>query len=240
MYTFLSIVYVLVCLFLVFVVLLQPGRGGGMGASFGGGSSQTVFGASGAGNFLTRLTTVSATLFMVLSVVLAYMSSSSDKSLEQASAAAKVKQAAKALLDAKAKTGDKSDKPAIEMVGPASGAPIQLEEVSPGDLPGAAPVEPVVAPEAPAAPVPAPTEAKPAVAPKVAPVKPAAGKPAIVTPEPKREARPAPAAPAPEAKPEAAAPAEAAPAPAAPAPAAPAPAPAAPAPAEAPAAPATP
>jgi preprotein translocase subunit SecG len=95
MYTFLSIVYVLVCLFLILVVLLQPGRGG-VGGAFGGGSSQTVFGGSGAGNFLTRLTSVSAALFMILSATLAYMSSSSDKSLEAATQAARAKAAQKA------------------------------------------------------------------------------------------------------------------------------------------------
>ncbi len=97
MYTFLSIVYVLVCLFLILVVLLQPGRGG-VGGAFGGGSSQTVFGGSGAGNFLTRLTSISAALFMVLSATLAYMSSSSDKSLEAATQAARAKAAQKAKL----------------------------------------------------------------------------------------------------------------------------------------------
>ena len=93
MYTFLSILYVLVCLFLILVVLLQPGRGG-VGGAFGGGSSQTVFGGSGAGNFLTRLTSISAALFMILSASLAYMSSSSDKSLERATEAARAKSAA--------------------------------------------------------------------------------------------------------------------------------------------------
>ena len=157
MYTFLSIVYVLECLFLVFVVLLQPGRGGGMGSSFGGGSSNTVFGASGAGNFLTRLTTASAALFMLLSVVLAYMSSGSDKSLEMASAAAKAKQEAKAKEDAK--KGKETPKPApdlqIEGMSP-GGEPIQMKPVNPSELPGAAPE---AAPEAPA---PVPVEAKPA------------------------------------------------------------------------------
>jgi len=81
MYIFLSIVYVLVCVFLIFVVLLQQGRGGGMGGAFGG-SSQTVFGGSGAGNVLTRATTASAALFMILSAVLAWMSSSRDSNLE--------------------------------------------------------------------------------------------------------------------------------------------------------------
>ena len=60
MYIFLSIVYVLVCLFLILVVLLQQGKGGGMGSAFGGGGSQTVFGGAGATNVLTRATTASA------------------------------------------------------------------------------------------------------------------------------------------------------------------------------------
>ncbi len=82
MYTFLSVVYVLVCSFLIMVVLLQQGRGGGMGSL--GGGSQTVFGGSGAGNLLTRLTTVSAALFMILSATLAWLSSSGDSALEDA------------------------------------------------------------------------------------------------------------------------------------------------------------
>jgi preprotein translocase subunit SecG len=83
MITFLYILYVMVCLFLILVVLLQAGKGG-MGAAFGG-SSQTVFGSSGAGNFLTRLTVISAALFMMLSATLTYVSSSGEKSLERAS-----------------------------------------------------------------------------------------------------------------------------------------------------------
>ncbi len=84
MITFLYIVYVMVCVFLILVVLLQAGKGG-MGAAFGG-SSQTVFGSSGAGNFLTRLTVISAALFMMLSATLTYVSSRGATSLERARA----------------------------------------------------------------------------------------------------------------------------------------------------------
>ena len=56
MFTVITIIHVLACIFLVLVVLLQTGKGADMGAVFGG-SSSTVFGSSGAGNFLTRLTT---------------------------------------------------------------------------------------------------------------------------------------------------------------------------------------
>jgi len=64
-------VHVLACLFLIVVVLLQTGKGADMGAVFGGGS-QTLFGSSGAGNFLTKLTTGIAILFMFTSLVLTY------------------------------------------------------------------------------------------------------------------------------------------------------------------------
>ena len=53
------VIHVLACLFLIVVVLLQTGKGADMGAVFGGGS-QTLFGSSGAGNFLTKLTTGTA------------------------------------------------------------------------------------------------------------------------------------------------------------------------------------
>ncbi len=84
LFVFLSVLYCLVCLFLVLVVLLQAGRGGGLGAVSGG--SKTVFGGAGAGNVLTKATSVSAALFMILSATLAYVSSSSDKSLEAVAA----------------------------------------------------------------------------------------------------------------------------------------------------------
>jgi preprotein translocase subunit SecG len=64
------IVHVLACLFLIVVVLLQTGKGADMGAVFGGGS-QTLFGSSGAGNFLTKLTTGMALTFMVTSLIMA-------------------------------------------------------------------------------------------------------------------------------------------------------------------------
>ena len=65
------VVHVLACLFLIVVVLLQTGKGADMGAAFGGGS-QTLFGASGAGNLLTKLTTGTAVAFMITSLILSY------------------------------------------------------------------------------------------------------------------------------------------------------------------------
>jgi preprotein translocase subunit SecG len=78
--TFVNIVHIFVCLVLMFVVLLQQGKGGGMGSAFGGASAQ-VFGGSGAGNILTRATAICAGVFMLTSVTLAYMSSSGDRAL---------------------------------------------------------------------------------------------------------------------------------------------------------------
>jgi preprotein translocase subunit SecG len=80
--TLLDILHISVCLFLMLVVLLQQGKGGGMGAAFGGGASQQVFGGRGAGNLLTRATAVCAGLFMLTSVSLAYFSSSGDRALK--------------------------------------------------------------------------------------------------------------------------------------------------------------
>lgn len=84
-YTLVSIVYVVICLFLIGVVLLQSGKGGGMGALGGGASGgQTVFGGAGAGNFLTRLTAVCAALFMILSATLAYLSTKGEQDAKAA------------------------------------------------------------------------------------------------------------------------------------------------------------
>ena len=79
MYTFLTVLHVIVCIFLMLVVLLQAGRGGGIGLAFGGsGGSQSVFGSSGGATFLTKMTAVCAILFMANSLALAYLSSQSD------------------------------------------------------------------------------------------------------------------------------------------------------------------
>ena len=73
MRTFLMTLHILTCLSLIVVVLLQRGKGADMGAAFGGGGANTVFGARGAGNFLTRITTGAAVIFMVTSLSLSYI-----------------------------------------------------------------------------------------------------------------------------------------------------------------------
>ena len=62
--------HIATCVCLIAIVLLQHGKGADIGVSFGGGGSNTVFGARGAGNFLTKLTTGAAIVFMITSFTL--------------------------------------------------------------------------------------------------------------------------------------------------------------------------
>jgi preprotein translocase subunit SecG len=80
LYVLLVIVHVMVSLALILVVLLQVGKGQSIGAAFGGaGSSQTFFGSRGPATFLSRLTTVSAAIFMLTSLTLAYLSANAGQ-----------------------------------------------------------------------------------------------------------------------------------------------------------------
>ena len=69
---FLIVLHVLVCVFLILFVLLQPGARGGVGAAFGGAGGATVFGGRGANTFLAKLTAASAVIFMLTSISLSY------------------------------------------------------------------------------------------------------------------------------------------------------------------------
>jgi preprotein translocase subunit SecG len=66
----LSIIHVLVCLILILIVLLQSGKGADLAGAFGGGGSQTAFGARGTATFLSKLTTGAAVVFMLTSFTL--------------------------------------------------------------------------------------------------------------------------------------------------------------------------
>jgi preprotein translocase subunit SecG len=72
--------HVLVCFAMIAIVLLQSGKGAEMGASFGAGGSQSVFGASGGNTFMSNLTTGAAIIFMLTSLTLAYLSGTSGSS----------------------------------------------------------------------------------------------------------------------------------------------------------------
>lgn len=78
MQTVITVFHVIGALLLIIVILLQAGKGAAMGSGLGGGSSQTMFGSSGAGNFLTKFTTGLAILFMVTSLTLAMLSTKKE------------------------------------------------------------------------------------------------------------------------------------------------------------------
>jgi len=80
-----TIVHVVACIVLILVVLLQAGKGASMGAVFGG-SSQTLFGSSGPGTFLGKMTTAVAVIFMLTSLTLSYTVSRKGSSLMEGAA----------------------------------------------------------------------------------------------------------------------------------------------------------
>ena len=64
----LLVIFVIVCLFLIGVVLLQTGKSADLAGAFGGQGSQTAFGPRGAANLLTKLTSYAAAIFMILAI----------------------------------------------------------------------------------------------------------------------------------------------------------------------------
>jgi preprotein translocase subunit SecG len=66
----LTIFHVIVCIFLILVVLVQQGKGADWAGAFGGGGTQTAFGARGSGTILSKATTVAAIVFMITSLTL--------------------------------------------------------------------------------------------------------------------------------------------------------------------------
>jgi len=72
MTTILIALHITVCIALIIIVLLQMGKGAEAGASFGAGGSQTIFGASGGGSFMGKVTAGAAVIFMLTSLSLAY------------------------------------------------------------------------------------------------------------------------------------------------------------------------
>ena len=79
MYDALLVIFLIVAIGLVGLVMLQQGKGADMGASFGAGASGTLFGSSGSGNFMTRMTAILAALFFVISLILGNMSTNKSQ-----------------------------------------------------------------------------------------------------------------------------------------------------------------
>lgn len=110
MESFVLVVHVLVAVAMIGLILLQQGKGAEMGASFGAGASQTVFGAAGSVGFLTKLTGVLAAIFFVTSLGLAvYARKAVDNALPVLPA------------DATEQVGDLPAAPAAPAQAPASG-----------------------------------------------------------------------------------------------------------------------
>jgi preprotein translocase subunit SecG len=83
MFAFIITVHVIASIFLIFVILLQPGKGDAMAAfAGGGGGANTVFGGRGSVTFLSKVTTVCAIIFMLTSLTLAWRSSHSASVLQ--------------------------------------------------------------------------------------------------------------------------------------------------------------
>jgi preprotein translocase subunit SecG len=81
MYYALVTAYVLVCLVLSLVILLQQGRGGDIASAFGGSGSQAAFGARSGATLLTKATTVAAVLFMILALTLSIIGQHGGRSV---------------------------------------------------------------------------------------------------------------------------------------------------------------
>lgn len=114
MESFVLVVHVLVAVAMTGLILLQQGKGAEMGASFGAGASQTVFGAAGSVGFLTKMTGVLAAIFFMTSLGLAiYARQSVESALPGVPAAA------------------------IEPVGDLPTAPVTAPAAAAGDLPTA-------------------------------------------------------------------------------------------------------
>lgn len=78
MHTAVTVLHIFVSFILVVTVLLQVGKGASIGSSFGGSSSQALFGSSGPASFLTKVTAACAVVFMLTSLYLTYLSAAPE------------------------------------------------------------------------------------------------------------------------------------------------------------------
>jgi preprotein translocase subunit SecG len=141
MVVFFTILHFVLCIFMIFVILLQPGKDAGMGAALGGGAATSAFGGRGAVTFLSKLTAVCAGLFFLTSLGLSFVGVRSSVTSNLAKAAA-----AKSAPVAAPAPGSAAPTPA-----PDAQATPKASDAEPA--PAAAPAP--AAPTSPAAPAPA-------------------------------------------------------------------------------------
>lgn len=101
-------IHIISCIVLIIVVLLQSGKAADLAGAFGGGGSQTVFGPRGAGSILSKVTTISAVLFMFTSLGLWVLSAKGTKSVVKGEKAAGKEKAA---VTETVKKGEKTNVP---------------------------------------------------------------------------------------------------------------------------------
>ena len=123
MYLVLSIFHLLVTLGLILIVLLQSGKGADIGAAFGGGSSQTVFGGRGAATFLSKMTSALAILFMLTSLTLTVLASQRRSTSVVGTEGPRPAQSAPAQSSPPAPAPGQATPTTPEPTGPASPAP---------------------------------------------------------------------------------------------------------------------
>lgn len=146
--TFILMIHVVVCIALILIILLQSGKGADIGAAFGGGSSQTVFGSTGATPFLSKITIGAAVIFMVTSIILTYFSGRVP-----------VVQERSIMTEQSGPQVPGPASPPSESSEPASGAPSKAESAPQSSVPAPPSAQPAQsAPSAPAAP---PSQAPP-------------------------------------------------------------------------------
>ncbi len=116
LHVLITVLHIVVCIALILIVLLQTGKGADMGAAFGGGSSQTLFGSSGPTGFLSKGTTVAAVAFMCTSLILAIPSGSVVERAGDAAPAAQEQVDPAAEVDVSALPAPESAEQAAEAV----------------------------------------------------------------------------------------------------------------------------
>src|SRR5688500_14108374 len=159
MLTFVTIVHVVLCVFMIFVILLQPGKDAGMGAALGGGAATSAFGGRGAVTFLRKLTGICAAGFFITALGLSFVGlrTSVAAGEDDTNPPAQAVPAAGGAIDGGTSTG-----PSTGLEQPAAGATTPAAPAAP-----AAPAE--AAPPAPGTP--------PATPPSSLPISPAAEQP---------------------------------------------------------------
>ncbi len=120
MFTVILILHVIVCFFLIFIVLVQSGKGAELGAAFGG-SSQTLFGARGAATIFSKLTTIAAVVFMITSLSLAIITAKGGSVVKKTPVTQQ-----RSKMPAAPAGPVQGTKPPVLPSQPAGGAPVQM------------------------------------------------------------------------------------------------------------------